>query len=57
VRRLACLALARLGASASVPALSAVLEDRSQDVRAAARVALRALGAEPPPANDAVLEG
>jgi HEAT repeat protein len=57
VRRLACLALARLGASASVPALSAVLEDRSQDVRAAARVALRALGAEPPPETDAELEG
>jgi hypothetical protein len=57
VRRLACLALARLGASASVPALSAALEDRSQDVRAAARVALLTLGAEPPPETDAELQG
>lgn len=45
-RRLACFALARLGSSVAVPALLDVLADPAPSVRAAANVALRALGAE-----------
>lgn len=46
-RKLACLALGRMGASTSVAPLLEALEDNVPSVRAAARAGLRALGAEP----------
>jgi hypothetical protein len=47
VRRLACLALARLGSAAAEPGLERALEDEDESVARAALLALETLAAEP----------